>query len=91
LATLTNEYAVYSFTSWSDDHRVELTLTTWINHKFAKKPVSENDRELCPFLRLRDLRQGGSDSGSLLFIVLLHKWRPTALMLDEVFQGAHDT
>jgi hypothetical protein len=34
------EYALYSFGGWSDDHRVELTLTTWIDHEVAEKPAT---------------------------------------------------
>jgi hypothetical protein len=34
------EYAVYSFSGWSDDRRVDLTLTTWIDHKLAEKPAA---------------------------------------------------
>src|SRR5262249_30581085 len=57
----------------------------------------ENDRELGLFLRLRAVGSVFSDSRRADILTLLkpiivpfHKWRPTALMLDEVFQGAHD-
>jgi hypothetical protein len=45
-----------------------------------------NISEVALFRRLSELRQGFSDS----MIVPLYKWRVTAVMLDEVFQGAHD-